>query len=156
MLRQPEHPARVALAHRVVPAREDETALPLPREHLRREIDRQSVLFDLDPLNERCTKFCALHKFQHTRIRMLDENLLPDWSYKGPPQDAPTNLTPWFHHSEVELPKDRRVIFGHWAALGLFQNENVVALDTGCVWRRSLSAFNIKTGQVVQVERVHP
>ena len=91
-----------------------------------------------------------------TRVRMLDEQRLPNWSYKGPPQDAPSNLTAWFNHPEVELPEGKRVIFGHWAALGLFQNEKVVALDTGCVWRRSLSAFNIKTGQVVQVERVHP
>jgi len=91
-----------------------------------------------------------------TRIRMVDESFVPNWAYKGSPQDAPPNLTAWFSHPDVDLPEDRRVIFGHWAALGLFQNEHVVALDTGCVWRRSLSAFNIKTGQVVQVERVHP
>ena len=91
-----------------------------------------------------------------TRVRMFDENERPCWHYKGAPSDAPKNLTPWFQHPAVDLPKDRRVIFGHWAALGLYQNENVVALDTGCVWRRSLSAFNIKTNQVVQVERVHP
>ena len=42
-------------------------------------------------------------------------------NYKGPPQDAPADLTPWFQHAEVELPKDRRVIFGHWAALGFFK-----------------------------------
>ena len=91
-----------------------------------------------------------------TRTRMVGQDALPDWNYKGPPQDAPAHLTPWFQHAEVELPKDRRVIFGHWAALGLFQNENVVAIDTGCVWRRSLSAFNVKTKQIAQVERVHP
>jgi bis(5'-nucleosyl)-tetraphosphatase (symmetrical) len=91
-----------------------------------------------------------------TRIRMIDENEQPNWSYKGAPSDAPENLTPWFRHPAVQLPRGRRVVFGHWAALGLFQNDDVVALDTGCVWRRSLSAFNIKTNQIVQVERVHP
>lgn len=89
-----------------------------------------------------------------TRVRMVNEMGVPDHGYKGSPQDAPTGLQPWFTHESIDWPENKKIIFGHWAALGLFQNNQVVGLDSGCVWRRSLSAYNVKTGQVVQVNRV--
>ena len=89
-----------------------------------------------------------------TRVRMVDKMGVPNHEYKGPPQDAPVGLQPWFSHENIDWPQNKKVIFGHWAALGLFQNAQVMGLDSGCVWRRSLSAYNVKTGQVVQVNRV--
>jgi bis(5'-nucleosyl)-tetraphosphatase (symmetrical) len=31
-------------------------------------------------------------------------------------------------------------VFGHWAALGLMVRDNVLCLDSGCVWGNKLSA----------------
>jgi len=89
-----------------------------------------------------------------TRIRTVTAQGALNHSYKGSPQDAPEGLRPGFTHPGVDWPVGKRVLFGHWAALGLYQDERVVGLDSGCVWRRALSAFNIKTGQMVQVNRV--
>ncbi len=35
------------------------------------------------------------------------------------------------------------VVFGHWAALGLMLRDNLVALDSGCVWGNRLSAVEL-------------
>ena len=36
-----------------------------------------------------------------------------------------------------------RIVFGHWSSLGLLQRENLLALDTGCVWGRTLTAARL-------------
>ena len=43
--------------------------------------------------------------------------------------------------------RDVRVIFGHWSALGLVQQHNVIGLDTGCVWGGALTALDLDTGE---------
>jgi bis(5'-nucleosyl)-tetraphosphatase (symmetrical) len=48
-----------------------------------------------------------------------------------------------------------QVIFGHWSALGLQQRKNVFALDTGCLWGGQLTAMNLDTKAIVQVD-AHP
>jgi bis(5'-nucleosyl)-tetraphosphatase (symmetrical) len=49
---------------------------------------------------------------------------------------------PWF-----SVPRRRSrmtpVIFGHWAALGLYAEQNVIGLDSGCVWGRDLSGLRL-------------
>jgi len=36
-----------------------------------------------------------------------------------------------------------RIIFGHWSALGYYNADRVVGLDTGCVWGGALTALNL-------------
>jgi bis(5'-nucleosyl)-tetraphosphatase (symmetrical) len=49
---------------------------------------------------------------------------------------------PWFMYPQrKELPV--RVVFGHWSSLGYYNNENVTAIDTGCVWGRQLTAVRL-------------
>ncbi|EPD6977801.1 bis(5'-nucleosyl)-tetraphosphatase, partial [Vibrio alginolyticus] len=47
-------------------------------------------------------------------------------------------LIPWF-----DVPKrihlNKAVLFGHWAALQGYMNNEVIGLDTGCVWGGSLT-----------------
>jgi bis(5'-nucleosyl)-tetraphosphatase (symmetrical) len=45
------------------------------------------------------------------------------------------------------------IAFGHWSALGLVQQPDLLALDTGCVWGGQLTAVRIDGGRrdVVQV-----
>lgn len=57
---------------------------------------------------------------------------------------------PWF---EVDNRKkiEKKIIFGHWSTLGLYENDNVIALDTGCVWDGKLTAFNLDTQDIISV-----
>lgn len=55
---------------------------------------------------------------------------------------APEGFMPWF-----EVPGRRTtgtpVAFGHWSTLGLINRENLMALDTGCVWGGQLTAVRV-------------
>lgn len=77
-----------------------------------------------------------------TRMRYLAEDGTLDLQENGPPGSQPGGLHPWF-----ELPDRRtatvRMVFGHWASLGLLQRENLLGIDTGCVWGRRLTAVRL-------------
>ena len=68
---------------------------------------------------------------------------------------APVGFMPWF-----EIPGRQTanclVAFGHWSTMGLVMRDNILALDTGCVWGGSLSAVEIYSdgtiGPLSQVE----
>ncbi len=59
--------------------------------------------------------------------------------FNGAPEDAPAGCVPWFLHPR-RRSKGERIVFGHWAALGLRQGQDYLSLDTGCVWGGSLTA----------------
>ena len=84
-----------------------------------------------------------------TRARMVGEDGIPRLKYQGAPGDAPGGWRPWFESSEVRR-KGGRVIFGHWALLGLHQVPDAVCLDSGCVYGGRLSALCLDDGRVVQ------
>lgn len=77
-----------------------------------------------------------------TRMRYCRPDGRLDFSETGPPGTQPAGLVPWFDLPD-RAAADVRVVFGHWAALGLVQRANLIALDTGCVWGRSLSAVRL-------------
>ncbi len=81
-----------------------------------------------------------------TRLRFVDRKGRPTYEFKGPPDEGPAGQHPWF---EEGLPR-KRVVFGHWAALGLRVQQGVLGLDTGCVWGNALTAVCLETGDVVQ------
>jgi bis(5'-nucleosyl)-tetraphosphatase (symmetrical) len=62
-----------------------------------------------------------------------------------------SKLLPWF-----DLPgrrtADVTVVFGHWSALGLLLRDNVVGLDSGCVWGGQLSAVCLDDRSLLQVD----
>ena len=39
--------------------------------------------------------------------------------------------------------RSARVVFGHWSALGLIVRDDLIAVDTGCVWGRQLTAVKL-------------
>lgn len=69
---------------------------------------------------------------------------------KGTLADAPPGCVPWF-----DLPDrrstDHTVICGHWSALGLYARDNLVALDSGCLWGGALSAVRLADRALFQV-----
>ncbi len=86
-----------------------------------------------------------------TRLRTLNKADRPG-RYSGPLDKLPKGLTPWFRHPERRSAK-ARILCGHWAALGLHQEANVSALDTGCVWGGTLTAIRLSDGKIIQEPR---
>jgi bis(5'-nucleosyl)-tetraphosphatase (symmetrical) len=78
-----------------------------------------------------------------TRLRYVDERGRVDLRAKGSPRKAQRDsLVPWFEAPEARW-RGTRIVFGHWSTLGFFQNSDVVALDTGCVWGGALTALRL-------------
>ncbi|MDD2833049.1 MAG: symmetrical bis(5'-nucleosyl)-tetraphosphatase [Methylotenera sp.] len=86
-----------------------------------------------------------------TRLRVCTPEGEMEFKFKGELQDIPQGYVPWFDVPS-RATKDVAVIFGHWSALGLQQRINLYALDTGCLWGGKMSAMNIDTKTIVQVE----
>ena len=84
-----------------------------------------------------------------TRLRLCTADGKMEFTHKGAPVDMPRGYRPWF-----DAPRRRSrgttVIFGHWAALGLYTESNVFALDTGCVWGRALTALRLADRKLFQ------
>jgi bis(5'-nucleosyl)-tetraphosphatase (symmetrical) len=64
---------------------------------------------------------------------------------------AGSNLAPWFELADRHTA-DVTVVFGHWSALGLLLRENVIGLDSGCVWGGKLSAVCLDDRSLLQVD----
>jgi bis(5'-nucleosyl)-tetraphosphatase (symmetrical) len=58
---------------------------------------------------------------------------------------------PWFHVPD-RRSADAMIITGHWAALGLRLESNHLAIDSGCVWGRQLTAVRLEDRAVFQVD----
>jgi bis(5'-nucleosyl)-tetraphosphatase (symmetrical) len=77
-----------------------------------------------------------------TRLRVCTDEGQVDLKSKGKPPPPGAVFKPWF---DVPTRRSRlaRIIFGHWSALGLVHRNDVVGLDTGCVWGGSLTALDL-------------
>lgn len=74
-----------------------------------------------------------------TRMRLLDPNFHLNLTIKD--RVKADGFTPWFR-----LPRrsaNTEIIYGHWASLGLHQENNTYGIDSGCVWGGKLSAIEI-------------
>jgi len=74
-----------------------------------------------------------------TRMRFCTADGTLDLECSGPPGSQPRGLVPWFD-APRRRARDVHIVFGHWSALGFFRREDITALDSGCVWGRSLTA----------------
>lgn len=70
---------------------------------------------------------------------------------KGPPDRAPAGTVPWFLAPD-RYSRTHTIVCGHWSALGYYRGNGVVALDSGCVWGGKLTAFQLESGAVFQVQ----
>ncbi len=87
-----------------------------------------------------------------TRVRMITRDGRLDMSHSGPPRTARKGLVPWFAAPDPAWA-GTRIVFGHWSALGLVVEDDIVGIDTGCVWGRQLTAVRLdKRPRVRQVE----
>ncbi|WP_126447081.1 symmetrical bis(5'-nucleosyl)-tetraphosphatase [Sulfuricystis multivorans] len=69
---------------------------------------------------------------------------------KGPPERGPAGTLPWFA-VPGRKSADHHIVFGHWSALGFRQMDNVLALDSGCLWGGSLTAVRLEDRRVFQM-----
>ncbi|MDO8704923.1 MAG: symmetrical bis(5'-nucleosyl)-tetraphosphatase [Sulfuricaulis sp.] len=86
-----------------------------------------------------------INAFTRLRYCDLDGNL--DLRPKGPPGTQPLDLLPWFQVPS-RRSRDRRIIFGHWSTLGLWNADGVIGLDSGCLWGGALTAVQLDAAPV--------
>lgn len=91
-----------------------------------------------------------------TRMRLMTRDLNLDYGNSSTTvEDArKEGLFPWFEF--VPAPKykkkDYRLVFGHWAALNAkCPRQDIVALDTGCVWGGEMTGWNASSDKRVSV-----
>ncbi|MBE8167350.1 MAG: symmetrical bis(5'-nucleosyl)-tetraphosphatase [Shewanella sp.] len=104
------------------------------------ESDFEKLLFSIDAL---------------TRMRYLHLDGSLNFDCKVPPelcQDS--SITPWYQVSS-ELKSKHTLVFGHWAALmGQVSNDNLQALDTGCVWGGDLTLWHLETNEKITQKKL--
>jgi bis(5'-nucleosyl)-tetraphosphatase (symmetrical) len=87
-----------------------------------------------------------------TRLRFCSADGTMEFASKDGMGEAPAGFMPWF-----EVPGRRTegvpVAFGHWSTLGLINRDDLLSLDTGCVWGGQLTAVRLTaTGrEVIQI-----
>jgi bis(5'-nucleosyl)-tetraphosphatase (symmetrical) len=88
-----------------------------------------------------------------TRLRFCAADGTMEFATKEGAGGAPEGYMPWF-----DVPGRRTagtpVAFGHWSTLGLINRDDLLSLDTGCVWGGQLTAVRVDgaTREVIQVD----
>ncbi|MFT3931845.1 MAG: symmetrical bis(5'-nucleosyl)-tetraphosphatase [Spongiibacteraceae bacterium] len=87
-----------------------------------------------------------------TRLRFCTETGELDLKSKEGPGTAPPGFMPWF-----DVPGRKSagttLIVGHWAMLmGKTGRDDVIALDTGCVWGNQLTLFDMDKRALLRCE----
>lgn len=85
-----------------------------------------------------------------TRMRLCNKQGMLEFSFKQSLDDRmPEDYRPWF---EWQVVRDRKLLFGHWAALkARVSTKQVRALDGGCVWGGVLVAYRLQDEQIICV-----
>lgn len=90
-----------------------------------------------------------------TRMRVCTPGGKMDFTHNGLVRDTPAGYLPWF-----EIPnrasQEATIICGHWSALGLRIQNNLIALDTGCLWGGALTAVRLEDRKIFQVPCAAP
>ena len=93
------------------------------------------------------TKMRAIANY-FTRMRLCKQDGSLEFSFSAGLDEAmPTDFLPWF---EWQVPRTRKILFGHWAALkGEVDLPHARALDGGCVWGNHLLAYRLGDEAVI-------
>ena len=93
------------------------------------------------------TKMRAIANY-FTRMRLCQQDGLLEFSFTaGLDEPMPKGFLPWF---EWQVPRTRKILFGHWAALkGEVNLPHARALDGGCVWGNYLLAYRLGDGKAI-------
>ncbi|WP_352309234.1 symmetrical bis(5'-nucleosyl)-tetraphosphatase [Psychrobacter sp. W2-37-MNA-CIBAN-0211] len=93
------------------------------------------------------TKMRAITNY-FTRMRLCKQDGTLEFSFTASLDDSmPKDFLPWF---EWQVPRTRKILFGHWAALkGEIDLPHARALDGGCVWGNHLLAYRLGDEEVI-------
>jgi bis(5'-nucleosyl)-tetraphosphatase (symmetrical) len=80
-----------------------------------------------------------------TRLRFCSREGVMEFDTKDSADNAPAGYGPWFNVPGRQT-QETAVAFGHWSTLGWLGRDDVLAMDTGCVWGGCLSALRISPG----------
>jgi len=105
-----------------------------------------------DRWNDRLSGYARLRVIVNamTRMRVCTREGVMQLCYKGDSDVLPTGALPWFS-VPGRASSTTPIIFGHWSALGLVLESNVIGLDTGCLWGRKLSALRLEDRRLFQL-----
>ena len=81
-----------------------------------------------------------------TRIRFCTADGTLDFKTKDGTGAAPEGHHPWFDvpgRATAGVP----IAFGHWSTLGYTQRQDLLCLDSGCVWGGQLTAMRVDGGR---------
>jgi bis(5'-nucleosyl)-tetraphosphatase (symmetrical) len=81
-----------------------------------------------------------------TRLRFCTADGQLEFETKEGAGSAPKGFLPWFDVPDRHTAGSK-IAFGHWSTLGLFDRNDVLCLDSGCVWGGALSAARIDGGR---------
>jgi bis(5'-nucleosyl)-tetraphosphatase (symmetrical) len=85
-----------------------------------------------------------------TRLRVCDASGAMMLGFKGEPGEANPGWIPWFD-VPGRLSRDHAIVCGHWSALGVRLRPDLLSLDSGCVWGRSLTAVRLEDRELLEV-----
>ncbi len=91
-----------------------------------------------------------------TRLRFCSSDDRLDFDAKDAPPEASSSsvvssaFRPWFDFDERGT-RDALVVFGHWSTLGVMVRDDVIGLDSGCVWGGALTAVRLEDRALFQV-----
>ena len=86
-----------------------------------------------------------------SRMRLVNAEGAMEFSHKTGLAGLPAGYAPWYD-APNRASRDTAILFGHWAALGLHVREDVICLDSGCVWGRALSALRLDDRRLFQCD----
>lgn len=86
-----------------------------------------------------------------TRMRYCTNEGQLEFEHKEAPGKQPEGYLPWF---EIQGRKstNMKIIFGHWSTLDLQLKNGIYAIDTGCLWGGTLTAYCLENGEVVNLD----
>lgn len=91
-----------------------------------------------------------------TRMRFLNvNNHALDFKLKMHPEKLNNvDYKPWFSFNQTcsEIAR-KTVVFGHWSKIGLMNTNKYVCIDTGCVYGRQLTAFNLINKEIIAYDK---
>lgn len=82
-----------------------------------------------------------------TRARYATAEGYFSWT-NTPPKEAESSYAPWHQWFFMKQPRGA-IICGHWATQGLLVKPRLLALDSGCVWGRKLTAARIDQSEPI-------
>jgi bis(5'-nucleosyl)-tetraphosphatase (symmetrical) len=85
-----------------------------------------------------------------TRLRLCTPQGRMEFRHKSAPRELPSGYLPWYA-IPGRASAGHPIVFGHWSTLGLHAADDVVALDSGCLWGNALSALRLHDRKIFQV-----